>query len=193
MTETGRRRADAARNAGLVVAAAHALITERGPDVPLDEVARRAGVGNATLYRHFPTRGDLLVAVYADELAALCDQGAELLADPRPVDALFRWLDAFAGHVASKRALAEAAAAGPVGRRTALFDEWHASLHAVAERLLARARTAGEVRADLTVVDLLAVASGAALTATDAEHARRLVALLRTGVAPAAPSSARDG
>src|SRR5689334_22040791 len=73
------RRTDAARNAGLLLAAAKELFDERGPDVPLDDVARRAGVGNATLYRHFPTRRDLIVAVYADEVTALCEQGAALL------------------------------------------------------------------------------------------------------------------
>ncbi|XVQ86695.1 TetR/AcrR family transcriptional regulator [Microbispora siamensis] len=74
------RRADASRNAALLLAAARELIDSSGPDVALDEVARRAGVGNATLHRHFPTRAELLVAVYADEVAELCRQGADLLA-----------------------------------------------------------------------------------------------------------------
>jgi AcrR family transcriptional regulator len=189
MPETGRRRADAARNAALVVTAARQVIAERGAgaaldDVPLDEVARRAGVGNATLYRHFPTRGDLLVAVYADELTALCDRGAELGSAPDPLDALFSWLDDFVVHVATKRALAEAATVGPVGRRTELFDRWHAAMHSTAAGLLGRAHAAGLVRSDLTVVDLLAMVSGAALTAADVAHARRLVTFIRRGVTP---------
>ncbi|MFC6016995.1 TetR/AcrR family transcriptional regulator [Plantactinospora solaniradicis] len=176
------RRADAARNAELLLAAARDLLDESGSEVALDEVARRAGVGNATLYRHFPTRGDLLVAVYADEVAALCRQGAELLDDPSPVDALFTWLDAFVVHVATKRALARAAAEGPDARRTRLFDQWHESMRATATKLLRRAQDAGVVRPEHTVTDLLAMGSGAALAATDVAHAQRLVRLLRSGV-----------
>jgi AcrR family transcriptional regulator len=181
------RRADASRNAELLLAAARELLDESGSEVALDEVAldevaRRAGVGNATLYRHFPTRGDLLVAVYADEVSGLCRQGTDLLAAPSPVDALFSWLDDFVAHISTKRALALAATEGPVGRRTRLFDQWHESMRSTAIELLDRARDAGAVRPELTVTDLLALASGAALTGTDVAHAQRLVRLLRSGV-----------
>ena len=176
------RRADASRNAELLLAAARELIDESGSEVALDEVARRAGVGNATLYRHFPTRGDLLVTVYADEVAALCRQGADLLAAPSPVDALFAWMDAFVVHVATKRALALAATERPGARRTRLFDQWHESMRSTATELLRRAQDAGDVRPELTVTDLLAIGSGAALTGSDVAHAQRLVGLLRSGV-----------
>ncbi|GAB3145466.1 TetR/AcrR family transcriptional regulator [Microbispora hainanensis] len=172
------RRADASRNAALLLAAARELVAESGPEVALDEVARRAGVGNATLYRHFPTRADLLVAVYADEVAELCRP----CAGPSPADALFSWLDAFVVHVATKRPLALAATEGPTGRRSALFDQWHASIRATASDLLRRAQDAGAVRPGVTVTDLLALAGGAALTGTDVAHARRLTALLRSGL-----------
>jgi AcrR family transcriptional regulator len=181
-TPKRERRADASRNAELLLAAARELLNESGSEVALDEVARRAGVGNATLYRHFPTRGDLLVAVYADEVAQLCRQGTDLLGDPAPVDALFSWLDDFVVHVATKRALALAATEGPIGRRTRLFDQWHESMHSTATKLLDRARDAGTVRPELTATDLLALASGAALTGADVAHAQRLVRLLRSGV-----------
>ncbi|WP_169951685.1 TetR/AcrR family transcriptional regulator [Microbispora sp. H11081] len=176
------RRADASRNAALLLAAARELVAESGPEVALDEVARRAGVGNATLYRHFPTRADLLVAVYADEVAELCRRGADLPPGLSPADALFSWLDAFVVHVATKRPLALAATEGPTGRRSALFDQWHTSIHATASDLLRRAQDAGAVRPGLTVTDLLALAGGAALTGTDVAHARRLTALLRRGL-----------
>ncbi|GAA0909560.1 hypothetical protein GCM10009557_84130 [Virgisporangium ochraceum] len=114
-------RADAARNLDLLVAAARELFSERGPDIPLDEVARRAGVGNATLYRHFPTRGDLIVAVYADEVEALCRHGVDLAAAPDPGAALFEWLDAFVVHIAAKRPLALAVTDNADQRRTRLF------------------------------------------------------------------------
>jgi AcrR family transcriptional regulator len=175
-------RADALRNADLLLAAAREVVRGSGSQFAMDEVARRAGVGNATLYRHFPTRGDLLVAVYADEVDALCRRGADLLAAASPVDALFAWLDDFVVHVATKRALALAATEGPAGRRTRLFDTWHESMRVTAAGLLDRARAASAVPADVTAADLLALASGAALTGTDVAHARRLVALARRGL-----------
>ncbi|WUP86947.1 TetR/AcrR family transcriptional regulator [Microbispora hainanensis] len=162
-----------------MLAAARELVAEPGPEVALDEVARRAGVGNAILYRHFPTRADLLVAVYADEVAELSRPCA---AGVSPADALFSWLDAFVVHVATKRPLALAATEGPTGRRSALFDQWHASIRATASDLLRRAQDAGAVRPGATVTDLLALAGGAALTGTDVAHARRLTALLRSGL-----------
>ena len=151
-----------------------------GNEVALDEVARRAGVGNATLYRHFPSRAELLAALYADEVAALCGYGIQLLETAIPIDALFAWLNAFVLHVATKRPLALAATDVPDGRRTPLFDQWHASITAIAADLVEHARPA--LQRDVTVADVLALASGAALTA-DPEHARRLIALLRTGLA----------
>jgi AcrR family transcriptional regulator len=168
-------RADAARNAEALLAAARALFDERGTDVPLDEVARRAGVGNATLYRHFPTRADLLVAVYADDVAALCQTDVDL----------FAWLDRFVVHVASKRALALAATEGPAERRTALFDRWHASMRAAVVELLTRAHAAGTVHIDVTVDDVLALASGIAMVSADPRQARRRLRLLRHGLGQA--------
>jgi AcrR family transcriptional regulator len=180
----GPRRADAVRSAERLLVAARELVAERGPDVALDEVARRAGVGNATLYRHFPTRGDLLVAVYADEVERLCGHGADLLADPEPGAALFAWLDEFTGHVAGARGLAHAATEGAAGRRTERFTAWHDAMHETAAALLRRAVEAGAVRPGVTAADLLALANGAALAGADAAHARRLLALARTGLGP---------
>jgi AcrR family transcriptional regulator len=190
----GRRRgprSDAARNADKLLAAARALVEKSGPEVAFDEIARRAGVGNSTLYRHFPTRGDLLVAVYADEVTSLCDRGIALLSGSSPLDALFAWLDAFVVHVATKRALALAATAQPSGDRTELFAHWHDSIYTTATGLLTRAREAGAVGPEITVTDVLALASGAALTATDTEHARELVGYLREGLSTRHPEARR--
>jgi AcrR family transcriptional regulator len=170
------------RNAQLLLAAARDLFDERGPDVAMDEVARRAGVGNATLYRNFPTRSDLLAAAYADEVAALCQEGAVLLAESPPGEALYAWLDSFVIHVATKRALALAATAGSNEQRSELFGGWHESMRSTAERLLARAREAGAVRSGLTVTDLLALASAAALAGATPDHARRLLGVMRHGL-----------
>lgn len=195
------RRADATRNAESLLSAARQLFRERGTDVALDDVARRAGVGNATLYRHFPTRGDLLVAVYADEAANLCRRGRALADECREpsadgtgaplsaADALFRWLDAFAAHMASKPDLARAVTSAPGGRgRAELLDEWHESMRSTASALLARAREAGAVRDGVTVDDLLLLTGAAALAGTGARHAARLVGILRYGVESRRPS-----
>ena len=188
MTPDSKRglRSDARRNKERLLAAARELVAEVGNEVALDEVARRAGVGNATLYRHFPSRAELLAALYADEVAALCAYGNKLLDATPPVEALFVWLEAFVEHVATKRPLALAATDVPDGRRTPLFDKWHASITATAANLVRRAQPA--LRQDVTPTDVLALASGAALTA-DGQNARHLLALLRTGLA--APSGVR--
>lgn len=165
-------RADATRNADRLLTAARELVAERGAEVPLDEVAKRAGLGNATLYRHFPTRADLLVAVYADEIDRLAGLGAD--AD------LFTWLDAYVEHVMTKRALATAATEGPPGRRAELSGRWHQTITETATALVARA--APQLRPGLTARDLLALATGVALTAVDTAQARRLLALVRAGV-----------
>jgi AcrR family transcriptional regulator len=176
------RRADAARNVQSILAAAKALFDEHGPDVALDEVARRAGVGNATLYRHFPTRQDLIVAVYAGEVTTLREQGAALLDAEPAAEALMTWLDHFVVHVATKRALALAGTENNQ-RRTELFDEWHKSMRSIAQKLLTRAQQAGTVDPGLTVDDLLALTSAAAIAATGTEDARRLLQLMHHGFA----------
>ncbi|MBA8956405.1 TetR/AcrR family transcriptional regulator [Actinomadura namibiensis] len=175
------RRADAARNARLLLAAARELFDERGTGIVLDEVARRAGVGNATLYRHFPTRQDLIVAVYADEVAALGERGAALLGSEEAGEALFAWLDGFVVHVATKRALALAGTEGDDRRRSELFDRWHESMRSTARKLLDRAREAGAVGSGLTVEDMLALAGATAVAAGGPDDARRLLRVLWDG------------
>jgi AcrR family transcriptional regulator len=174
-------RADARRNRDRLLVAAKEVFAEQGAAAPLDDVARRAGVGNATMYRHFPTRQELIVAVYSDEVTALCEQGESLLAAEAPGDALFDWLRAFIAHVATKRELALALADDGAGRRSALFDRWHEAMHSAASALLTRAQRSRTVRPELKAADLLTLASGIALTGADDDQADRLVRLLRLG------------
>ncbi|MCX5442887.1 MULTISPECIES: TetR/AcrR family transcriptional regulator [unclassified Streptomyces] len=176
-----RRRADAQRNYDLLVAAARDVFHDHGIDAPLDDIARRAGVGNATMYRHFPTRRELIIAVYSEEVAELCARSQSLLAEDPPGDALFAWLQDFIAHVAAKRELALSITDDRTGQRSALFDRWHQSMHTAASALLTRAQSAGAVRADLNASELLALANGIALTTTDATQAQRLVVLVRQG------------
>ena len=169
------QRADARRNYERVLAAAKEVLGELGVTAPLDEIARRAGVGNATMYRHFPSRRELVIAVYADEVTALCELGQSLLTGSPPADALFTWLHAFITHVAAKRDLPLAIPDDTTGQRSAL---------------LARAQDAGAIRGDLDVADLLAAATGIAQAAADDGQASRLLAIVRDGLTSPAVTGA---
>jgi AcrR family transcriptional regulator len=176
-------RADARRNYDALVAAAGEVFTERGTDAPLDVIARRAGVGNATLYRHFPTRRDLLVAVSADDVEALCALADRLRSGPDPRAALVEWLRAYIDHVSTRSGLA---AAFNTGRHedSALIKTAHDAVEAASAPLLERARQAGEVRADLRMDDLLALANAIATAAEtgDRERTSRLLRLILEGI-----------
>src|SRR3954447_17497648 len=106
MTVTKPMRADARRNYEKLLAAAREAFTQQGSSASLEDIARRAGVGIGTLYRHFPTRQALLEAVYLDEVDAVC-QSAAALAEQEPWDALAAWLRRFVAYVATKKALAD--------------------------------------------------------------------------------------
>jgi AcrR family transcriptional regulator len=175
---TKLRRADARRNHDLLLAAAKQVFTEQGPGAPLDDVARAAGVGNATLYRHFPSRQDLIVAVYADEVDDLCARGEQLLGAEPAGDALFGWLATFIEHVAGKRDLALSLP----GDRETLFHRWHSAMHETAAALVEQAKQAGDLRADVAEPDLITMANGIALSTSDAQRRARLLVLVRTGV-----------
>ena len=166
------RRADARRNHTLLVLAAREVFAEQGSGAPLEAVARRAGVGNATMYRHFATRHDLVIAVYADETAALC--ATRLAADPH--DALFAWLRRLVAYLATKRDIA-LALTDPDRPDSTLFDRWHRTVLGTLTGLLDAARNT--VRSDLTATDLLLLAAGIAVT--DARRHDRLLDLVRNG------------
>jgi AcrR family transcriptional regulator len=178
------RRVDATRNRDALLAAARRLLDEHGPHVPLDEIAKAAEVANATLYRHFPTRADLIVAVYAEEVGALSDLSEQLLNRPDPGQALADWLRAFVQHVVTKRDLALALPDAPGDKRGALFADWHATMRDAAARLLTRAQADGTVRSDLRTDDLLALATGIALTGLPTPRLKKLLELIRHGYSP---------
>jgi len=182
----GGRRAEAQRNRERLLDTAREIFAERGVGASLNDIARQAGIGNATVYRHFPSRRELIVAVYAEEVTALCAQGEALMGHMHPVDALFSWLRAFVAHVATKRDLALAIPTD--GQRSALFDDWHAAMRATAARLLTRARSADTPDADLDASDLLVLTSGIALSSTDSEQVDRCLTLVRRGLFSTEPS-----
>jgi AcrR family transcriptional regulator len=158
--EAARRplRADAARNVQLLVAAARDAFALHGAEASLDDIAKRAGVGPGTLYRHFPSRGKLAEAVYRDGVRTLCDTGEMLLETEPPGDALMDWLRAFARYAAEKKGLGKSLL-DTIDNRDELFRELHLMINATAIALLDRAKAAGEIRADLEVSDLIRLAS----------------------------------
>jgi AcrR family transcriptional regulator len=149
--------------------------------VPLDEIAKTAGIANATLYRHFATRTELIVAVYAEEVTELGKLSERLMDRPDPGQALAEWLRVFVHHVATKRDLALAVPDEQGGERDALFAGWHATMHDTAARLLTRAQDAHAARAEVNATDLLALAGGIALTGLPTTELDALVDLIRDG------------
>lgn len=175
------RRADGARNAARIVSAARQLIDERGSDLVLDEVARRAGVGSPTLYRNFPARPDLLAVVYQDEANELIGLATELLDAPDAGTALFAWLDSFADHVGSLPPLALAVTGCTPEHPGPIFERWYAALSVAATGLLDRAQDSGAVRTGIDATGLLALVGTIAVL--DPRHYQfRPMELIRGGL-----------
>ena len=147
-------RADAVRNRERVLDAAKIVFNAGGPDASLEAVAKRAGVGIGTLYRHFPTREALFEAVYRREVQQLGDLSDQLKNDPSPVDALRRWLRSNVELVATKKGML-AALALVTYNSSELYTDTFSRLTRAAGTLLERAVEAGEVRSDVSPEDLL--------------------------------------
>jgi AcrR family transcriptional regulator len=158
------RRADAQRNYNKLLAAARAAFTEADTHASLEDIARRAGVGIGTLYRHFPTRRELIEAVYVDEVEALSRSALDV-AELEPWDALITWLRRFVDYVATKQALANELFAED-GGGSDVFASCRNALYSAGRPLVARAQDAGVVRADVDVADVLHLVSGIAKMTT---------------------------
>ncbi len=154
------QRADARRNYEKVLGAARKAFAERGASTSLEEIARRAGVGIGTLYRHFPNRQALLEAVYVDEVADLC-RSADEVADLPPWDALVGWLHRFVGYMATKQALAQELL-DYVDRDASFFQQCRTAMYTAGEPLLARAQAAKAVRPDTTLAEIIQMVGGIA-------------------------------
>ena len=178
-------RADARRNYRRVLGAARAVFAEHGTDASLRDVARRAGVGIGTLYRHFPTREALLEAILSDRFDTLRTTAEHSLAAASPVDALVTWLRDFATVTTTYQGLPATvmAAKGDEGSRLHASCE---AMQAAGARLLARAQEDGIVRPEVTAAELFALAAAIAWVSEQApEHvnlASRLMSLVMTGV-----------
>jgi AcrR family transcriptional regulator len=152
------KRADARRNYDKLIAAARDAFAEHGTSASLEEIARRAGVGIGTLYRHFPTRPDLLEAVYVEEVEEVCASVTDY-ADLPPWEALAEWLQRVGAYVGRKHALAEELWKY-LDRDAEVFSGCRTALFAAGEPLLERAQEAGAVRPDVKIDDILQMVGG---------------------------------
>jgi AcrR family transcriptional regulator len=179
-------RADAQRNYERLLSAAFAVFAERGADdASLEEIARRAGVGIGTLYRHFPTRQALLEAVYRDQVDAVRARAEELLRSESPAEALADWLRALASFSSTKHSLTSALLA-TLGKDSELLSSCSADISGAAEKLLTRAQEAGQVRPDADARDLIRLVHAVNLAAqhapTDPGQRDRLIGLVLDGL-----------
>ena len=154
LTTARSPRADAVRNRERVLEAAKAVFSAGGPDASLEAVAKRAGVGIGTLYRHFPTREALFEAVYRREVEQLTDLAEQLKSETEPAEALRRWLRSNVEFVATKKGMS-AALALTVHSSSELAAYSRDRLTKAVGALLDRAIAAGEIRADISAEDIL--------------------------------------
>lgn len=177
-------RADAARNRARLIEVARELFLAAPPDteVSLEQVAREAGVGIGTLYRHFPTRLDLLEAVYREEVDGLAQAAERLSAEHAPYDALELWLEVFVDYAATKKhifhELIEA-----TGRDSALVTHSRAVMTGAAQKMVGRAQEAGEVRDDVTPGDVIRLVGGCTMMPNyDRVQTRRILKVVMAGL-----------
>jgi AcrR family transcriptional regulator len=176
-------RADAVRNRELLITTAAAAFSAHGAEVPLEDIAREAGVGIGTLYRHFPTRDSLVEAVYRHEVDILVERADRLLDTLPPDQALEEWMQLFVRHVATKRGMLSVLKP-MLSSNASFFTETKGRATAAATKLLEAGVAAGTVRADVDGGDLLRAVSGICMS-TDQERSdtsERLVRLLFDGL-----------
>lgn len=179
------KRADARRNYDKLVTTAREVFGEQGSDATLEEISRRAGVGIGTLYRHFPTREDLVEAAYLDGVEEICAAVARHDGED-PWEALKGWLLELVGFAATKRVLADEMFAY-LDRGAPVFKSCSGAIYDAAEPLLKRAQEAGEVRDDVDISDVTKMVSGiAGIRTAEPGQVERLVAIALDGLRPSA-------
>ncbi|WP_439382873.1 TetR/AcrR family transcriptional regulator [Amycolatopsis lexingtonensis] len=184
MSESKPKRADARRNEKALLDAAAAVFVAAGVDAPVRDIAAKAGVGMGTIYRHFPTRADLIIAVYRHQVDACASAGPELLAAAAsPYAALVRWIDLFVDFLVTKHGLAAVMQADNAGFH-ALHEYFLERLLPVCSTLLEAAVAAGEIRGDVPAYELMRGTGNLCIGAEiDADYdARRLVGLMLAGL-----------
>jgi AcrR family transcriptional regulator len=183
---TRKPRADAQRNRERVLEAAKAAFTRSGADASLDDIARQAGVGPGTLYRHFRSRDELLEAVYRTEVEKLAAAEQKFAGTMPPIEALRAWMLLFVDYIAAKKIIAPALNT-MVGGPSKVFEASHTQIWEAIRTLVKRAIRSGDIRRDLDPIDLLRALIGVANVASSPDwqqSARRLVDILITGSRP---------
>jgi AcrR family transcriptional regulator len=179
-------RADAQRNRERILGVAKREFTRSGANASLEEIAKKAGVGPGTLYRHFPTREDLLVAVYRSEMEKLAAAERNLADTVSPVEALRAWLLLFVDAVETKQIIAPVLNT-LVGDPKKVFEVSYVQIHEALRALVRRAIKNGDMRKDLDPIDLLRAIVGVSNVSASPDwqqSARRLVDILITGARP---------
>jgi AcrR family transcriptional regulator len=181
-----RPRADAQRNRERLVETAKTAFAELGPEVPLEEIARRAGLGIGTLYRHFPTRDAIVSAVYRHGVEQLGSAAIRLLEELPPAEALRAWMELFVEYIATKKLIAPALNA-LVGGPAELFASSAPRISDAIALLVARAEAAGEIRPGVDPLDLLYALLGICYGRNQPDwqpSALRLIRILMDGLRP---------
>lgn len=180
-------RADALRNRERILEVAKAAFTRHGADASLDEIAKQAGVGAGTLYRHFPTRDALIEAVYRNEVEKLAAAERIFTAAMPPIDALRAWMLLLVDYIAAKHIIAPALNS-VVGGPSRLYESSRGQIQEAIDELVKRAKKSGDVRRDLDPSDLLRALIGVSHVGSGSDwqqSARRLVDILIAGSRPA--------
>jgi AcrR family transcriptional regulator len=181
-------RADAQRNYDKLIATARDAFTEQGADTSLEGIARRAGVGIGTLYRHFPTRLALLEAVYRDDVDSLMALAKQLVETEGPWEALEHWLEAFSGYAATKRVLLSEIM-DVAGREPTVLSYSRPIILAAGGLVIGNAQRAGLARADIEVSDVTRLVGGCTMMpGADAEQQHRMLRLVLDGLRASPPS-----
>lgn len=179
-------RSDAQRNRGRILEVAKVAFTRQGANASLDDIAKQAGVGAGTLYRHFPTRDALIEAVYRTEVEKLAAAERQLAETMPPIDALRAWMLLFVNHIATKQIVAPALNS-LVGGASKLYEGSRSQIQGAMGALVKRAIKSGDIRKDLDPFDLLLPLIGSSNLAFDRDwqpRARRLVDILIGGSRP---------
>ncbi|MBL8907732.1 MAG: TetR/AcrR family transcriptional regulator [Rhizobiales bacterium] len=183
-TGEGKLRADAERNRQHLLEAAKLAFTEHGPDTSLEEIARQAGVGIGTLYRHFPNRDALLADVYRHALKQLADAAPALAAKEPPLEALRSWMRLFVDYIATKKVIAPALQR-MAGGTSELYAGTVDQISGAMNLLLSRAAANGDIQVDIEPFDLLrAVISVADEKPGWQKTARQLIDIMLQGMRP---------
>ncbi len=185
-----RPRVDAQRNRERILEVAREAFAEHGPDATLDDIARRAEVGPGTLYRHFPTRDDLIEAVFRSQVEKLTAAGQNFAATLPPLQALRAWMVVFIDYVAGKTLILAAMDTVP-GGSTRMIEGSRGPIHGTFRRLIQSAIDSGELRSDTNPDDIIRALIGVFHTTSIPgweDSARRIVNILIDGLRPATSS-----